>query len=382
MKNNILRRFLNSFRTNYLEQKDQIVGKILNSQPFTGLTSDFPRYINLELTRRCNLNCVYCERPSTMDGNGDMDFSLFQRLIDEIAIHPVDGIFLNYSGEPLLYPHLEEALEYLKIKEITQYGFTTNGMIFNERVMRKILSESNGTISFSLDIDSKRIEEIRRGAKMDILFGNIHKVIEMKHHMNSPVKLRVNAVLSDSTINMMMLERFIEKWIGLVDAVVVTLCANDALRIVNKDNDFLPFPKLTNRIPCLDPFIYTAVLYNGQTNLCCNNIACKNLYPELSVADRSIKEVWNSQTYRDIRQAMNDSEYHRLPICRYCDVWIRHYLNFSMRSLLYTAVFNGYVFHLEKRRLHQLSRLLTSIRLRKLGDIQLSSDSIDTYNIG
>ena len=89
--------------------------------------------INIELTSRCNKSCWMCgrrkmeqEHPELCDW-GDMPLEILEIISKQIP----KGVFIQFhnNGEPLLYPHLEEALE-LFSGHYT--GLDTNGILLME----------------------------------------------------------------------------------------------------------------------------------------------------------------------------------------------------------------------------------------------------------
>ena len=90
--------------------------------------------VNIELTSRCNKVCHMCGRRKIEREHpelakwGDMDYGL----VKEIASQVPTGIVIQFhnNGEPLLYPHLQEAL-HLFPNNIR--CFDTNGKILAEK---------------------------------------------------------------------------------------------------------------------------------------------------------------------------------------------------------------------------------------------------------
>lgn len=90
--------------------------------------------INIELTSRCNKSCHMCgrrklekEHPELCDW-GDMPLDMLRRIAEQIP----KGVFvqLHNNGEPLLYPHFDEALEMFDGHYV---GLNTNGKLLMEQ---------------------------------------------------------------------------------------------------------------------------------------------------------------------------------------------------------------------------------------------------------
>lgn len=334
-----------------LDYHDQIQHRIDHCKTEPDIQSlPFPRYITLELTNKCNLKCIYCQRLKYSRSLLDMDFDFFRTLIHEIEKQPVASLSLNYSGEIFIYPHLEAVFKTIAEAGIHSVGFTTNATIWNEEAYRIFLSESDGSLSISMDTDLDSIHEVRPGVTKSLLMKNFDKIFTLKSKLNSRVKIDVNSVLHTSQIDIDKIQQFADHWLDCADSLTMTLCTNDDIHLINADNDFLPVSGLGTKEICGDPFHYMAILADGQINLCCNNISCRNLYRDLNVATQSIADIWNSSTYGRIRALLSECRYEQLPICRNCDLWYRHYFNFSQNQHHWNAQFNGYKLYISKNR--------------------------------
>jgi hypothetical protein len=61
---------------------------------------------SIEVTRRCNENCFYCERPR---GSRDMSLEIFEGILRRARAFGCTALALG-GGEPTLHPHLRELL--------------------------------------------------------------------------------------------------------------------------------------------------------------------------------------------------------------------------------------------------------------------------------
>jgi MoaA/NifB/PqqE/SkfB family radical SAM enzyme len=96
---------------------------------------NFPSSISLTLTNRCNLKCKMCgqwseqgymrEQPANL--KQEMTLADWKRIIDELADHSISSLLLR-GGEPFLFPHIIELLEYINSKGIFT-SIDTNGTL-------------------------------------------------------------------------------------------------------------------------------------------------------------------------------------------------------------------------------------------------------------
>jgi hypothetical protein len=79
------------------------------------------RLASVEITRRCNLRCPYCDQPKS---DQDMPLARFTKLVDELAGEGVEAVALG-GGEPTLHPDLPALLEAARQRGL-RAGLTTN----------------------------------------------------------------------------------------------------------------------------------------------------------------------------------------------------------------------------------------------------------------
>jgi hypothetical protein len=80
------------------------------------------RLASIEITRRCDNRCPYCDQPKE---DLDMSPALFAALLDKLAADGVEAVALG-GGEPTLHPALPALLEAARRRSL-RAGLTTNG---------------------------------------------------------------------------------------------------------------------------------------------------------------------------------------------------------------------------------------------------------------
>jgi len=76
---------------------------------------------SVEITRRCNNRCAYCDQPKA---ERDLSLSRFTELLDELVDEGVEAVALG-GGEPTLHPQLPALLETIRQRGLCA-GLTTN----------------------------------------------------------------------------------------------------------------------------------------------------------------------------------------------------------------------------------------------------------------
>ena len=85
------------------------------------------RKLYIEVSSRCNLACKMCFRHSWIgEGFGDLDPTVFVRLMDDPAVTACETVFFGGMGEPLVHPKLADmaalASEHGKRAELVTNG--------------------------------------------------------------------------------------------------------------------------------------------------------------------------------------------------------------------------------------------------------------------
>lgn len=101
----------------------------------------------LELTYRCNEKCIHCYVDDQESGAGEMSFSDYRTLLDEIRELGCMGVLLT-GGEPTLHRDFFEIAFYAR-----QIGLMvdiyTNGLYVDDGMMDRLISLRPNSISFS-----------------------------------------------------------------------------------------------------------------------------------------------------------------------------------------------------------------------------------------
>ena len=118
----------------------------------------------LEVTSRCNARCEHCG--SRCDGNmqgEEVSAEDLKKTLKEIAEHyDPYYVYLNVTGgEPLMRKDLFDILNYA-VSLGYRWGMTTNGMLINEKMFKKIEEAKMSTVSVSIDGLKETHEKFRR----------------------------------------------------------------------------------------------------------------------------------------------------------------------------------------------------------------------------
>lgn len=132
-----------------------------------------PQRLVLELTNRCNLNCVMCGRNAADFQPTQFQLEWLDRFSEVCGL--VEEVTLMGWGEPTVHPEFERFLRWAYEKGLRKY-FCTNGMRLNQ-LIPAIFEYHVDIIAVSLDGANAEINNrIRRGADFDRIIRSIEAV--------------------------------------------------------------------------------------------------------------------------------------------------------------------------------------------------------------
>ncbi|HEY95559.1 MAG TPA: radical SAM protein [Dehalococcoidia bacterium] len=299
------------------------------------ITPNIPAKVYLDLTPDCNLYCIMC-RESIENSNRMMDLKLFKRIIDETC-EGVTGYSLFYTGESLLLHDFKDRLEYISKRKSpgTLLDISTNGMLLTEDISR-FLIDQDIEVCISFDgSNAELFERIRRGSSFTQICRNVERIAALASHMNPFRAPGIGISIQKynwrdltniiKTANNLGVRR-ISMWpvvnpdqckIETTEKVMRNIA--DAIHYAEEKGmavDMYPV-RLKNYIwnsseytdiadsfvdtKCHAPFTCTAIAWDGEVNLCCN-------YGDTveNMSNKSFKDVWTSERYRELRRQVND----------------------------------------------------------------------------
>ena len=240
-----------------------------------------PLVVNLETINRCNSTCSFC----TANKNAEkrpykrMEEDLFYSIIDQLRDWGYKGHLTLYgNNEPFLDTRIVEFHKYCREQLPDSYIFlSSNGLLLTVEKVKEIIPYVNQLIINNYCRDMKlhdNVKEIYDYAKAHPdEFKDVELLIQMRY----------------------------------MDAVLT----NRAGSAPNKKN--------TQKIikeTCLMPYTDMFIFPDGRMGICC----CDN-FEATTLADLNvtpIKEAWNSEEYKKLRQAIRTSR-SDYGFCKYCD---------------------------------------------------------------
>jgi tungsten cofactor oxidoreducase radical SAM maturase len=311
------------------------------------------KYLFLEITNRCNLNCKMCFKHAWSDREGDMSPALFDKLLDDAgAFNELRLIYFGGIGEPFAHPQFMEMLGET-IRRGYRVGLSTNGTLLTETTMRTLVESQVDLIYFSLDVipmmpteighaipedtikKIRRLKEIKEELSSDLPHIGVEVVITRENHekisalTNTISELGINALIFSNLLPS--LETFVDKTVYGNSLDISDQLHEIYLKSCEDRGFLLKLPEFSLRTERHCDFIEkkTAVVrWDGEVAPCYRFL---HTYPEYifgrrkdvsahsfgNVGKKSLEEIWTGRDYLWFRYMVTHALY---PSCTDCSL--------------------------------------------------------------
>ena len=154
----------------------------------------YPNSLMIEITNLCQLSCIICAREYSLGKSmdkGNMSLEHAIKLIDETHVY-LDRIGLTGLGEPFVYPHLVELINYIRSKnEGLSIFLSTNAQHPKTPEIVEKISDKINTLQVSIDGIGGIFEEIRVKADYKTFLKNLEAVSHITKKRLCDVKLNM-----------------------------------------------------------------------------------------------------------------------------------------------------------------------------------------------
>lgn len=279
------------------------------------ISSVGPPVIGIETTNRCNLKCTMCPRTSKMTRPlGDMDFTVFKKIIDDGKKH-LEFVWLQHYGEPLLTKDIFSMISYAKKNKIG-VGISTNASFLTEINGEKLITAGLDHIIFAFDGATKETyEKVRVNANYETVRKNILKFLETKKRMRSDIFVVLQCIYMSATEKD--IGKFKEMWdLPGVDTIRIRQVTHSIDRQKKEQSKFV---NLRRNLPCYWLWKNPHIQWDGTVIPCCQDVNGEEAIG--NVKEKQLAEVWNSEKMQELRKMLIEGRYDEVPICKGCNMY-------------------------------------------------------------
>lgn len=288
----------------------------------------YPISVEMTLTNRCNLNCVYCSDNDLRKRQGkqqSLDYEVIERLLSDLSEGGTKGIVLEGGGEPTLYPEFDRVVRYAKDKGLG-IGLITNGTVSLDAELIKEFE----WIRVSLDAStSKEYMELKGVDCFEQVVNNI------SHYAKYCDTVGVGYVVTNKNISQIetLVMRIRESGVAYIQLRPVV--DSEELYPYDVDLSFLKFyqnhrfavildgmkenaKQGNGNLPCKAHSLTSIISGDGSVYLCGRLNIYRWLRPIGNINSQSFQEIWLGEERRNQAEMVKDSEFckRNCPQCR------------------------------------------------------------------
>ena len=153
--------------------------------------------LRIILTTACNYKCIYCFNEG--EANKEVRVQSIDRLKKIIHVAREFGInsIKLTGGEPLLYPNVEELLDFMQREDIGYYDFTTNISLLTENKIDMLNKYNVSSLTLSLNtLEKNKYNYLSGTNNYNLVMYNLQNVLKKFNG-----KIRINCIVFDENYN-------------------------------------------------------------------------------------------------------------------------------------------------------------------------------------
>lgn len=288
-----------------------------------------PISISIEPTTSCNLRCPECpsgKREFTRP-TGMLEKNFFQKVLSELENNLLYLIFY-FQGEPYLNPQFLEMVKAASEKNIYT-ATSTNAHYLNLENAKKTVESGLDRLIISIDgTTQETYEQYRIGGNLEKVLEGAKNVVEWKKKLRSKTPFIIFQFLVVKPNEHQLEEvKKLAKNIGVDDVRFKTaqiydyenghelIPENEKYARYKKQKDGTYRLKNKMRNECWKLWHSSVITWDGKVAPCCFD---KDVTHSMgTVSEKKFSEVWNSETYRNFREAVFRSR-SEIDICKNC----------------------------------------------------------------
>lgn len=159
-------------------------------------TERHPRFVQIEVSTRCNLACSYCSH-ALLPEKLDLDWRRFLSVVDNLDLAEVDVVDFTGLGEATLNPRLEDMIAEIRARgPHLSLRLVSNALAAGPGRWERLIDAGLSSLAFSIDTtDPLRFARQRGGGSLTKALRNAAAVGALRRQRSGAFSLRLKAVL-------------------------------------------------------------------------------------------------------------------------------------------------------------------------------------------
>lgn len=290
-----------------------------------------PMNVMVQISKKCNLRCIFCGHETWKGNSGFMDFSLFEKIVDEMEHYGGVITLVGPQGEPTLHPRFSEMLDLIGSRNV-QALLCTNGTALTKAKIKAIVRNNIRHVKISFaGYDKDSYERTFVGGNFEKVVRNIKMLSDEIKVSGSNVEFSIAGLFIHFETGKDSYESFSKKCyefynsLDLVGGQTVTDHAHNFAGKVetgpqDKESGIYSLKKAVNgRRPFCEHLLNPCIHYDGRVSSC----GCLDANCDMQIGDynkNSLVEIMQGSVLQKMLMAYLERDYSVLPMCRKCDV--------------------------------------------------------------
>ncbi len=313
-------------------------------------SSQGPKYVVIDITNRCNLNCIACwtyspllqeKKPHSSWFKDEISFDVIKRLVDELKKIGTIEIRLTGGGEPFLHPHIMDIIRLIK-KNNFMLDITTNFTLLNKERIDFLIANKVDNITVSLWAASPETYIKTHPNQKEAMFLKIMENLKYLNEKKKNTRVVVSNVISNLNYteieDMMAIAAkaeanevyftLVDSIEGATDKLLLNKRQQENLRkkfihvlekyqkgdygkvkIDNPDNFLRRISNAATKkgvydsdaiymMPCTVGWTFSRILANGDVAPCCRGV----MIPSGNINKDRFSSIWNGKRQQSFRK--------------------------------------------------------------------------------
>ena len=288
-----------------------------------------PRYIDIELTNYCNMNCRMCPTGTNSIGvsRGFMSSEVVDAIFENVKQYSISGVRCIGWGEPTIHSDFWNIVK--RIKETgSLIHFNTNGKALHQSDLKRIVDLEVESVKFSFQgTDADSYHKMRTGGDWAHIFSLLTELNSIRGEKEFPYIQVTTTITNETTEQVNGFEKIIE---GVCDyynigRTELSHLDIDKMDISEKVKEEIRRLKETETIekrhfyPCPDAFDHFQVMWNGNVSLCCNDYGNGMIIG--NVLKNDFEQIFTGEKANSFRRDIIEKGYDGMPLCSKCYEW-------------------------------------------------------------
>lgn len=257
-----------------------------------------PKHLGLEITSRCQAQCIGCPQP-VMDRRGkDMPYDLALKIIHEAAAMGIETLLPHHFGEPTLAPRFPDIVRVAKRIGLRVRLYTNASMLHKPEVRSALLDHVDDLV-FSVDgATAESMSRARPGLNAERIFDAV------RGYLAEPNRQRVTVRMTSFDFSEGEEQDFKRRWKEAGAEVVAVV------------RDLRTASIRDHVLPCSQPFDHMSVLVDGRVALCCRDFHATQIMG--SAETQSLESVWTGIQISRVRSLHLEGRSAEIDLCATC----------------------------------------------------------------